>query len=192
VADTTEFPGHPVTCLDHKKGTSVIGRTTEADATPSTDRSRDRGMSFIEVLVAVVLIGLAVVGMLTAVRATVIGTRVERDHSKAQQWLQSAVGVIEAQDFASCDPMVINGAAVEAAYQAAIDHPTTGAKRPYGFAGATIDVKTPQVWNGTQFVDFDTQTVCYDQSRLRQQRVVIEVRHPNGIFEGLEMIKVDR
>ena len=65
---------------------------------------------------------------------------------KAQQWLQSGIGVIEAQDFASCDPLVINGANVEAAYQAAIDNPVSGAKRPFGFTGATIDVKTPEVW----------------------------------------------
>lgn len=159
---------------------------------PDASRLRDRGLTFIELLVALVLISTAMVAILTAVRATVIGTRVERDHSKAQQWLQSAVGVIEAQDFASCDPLVINGSSVETAYQAAIDNVTTGAKRPYGFAGATIDVNTPDVWNGTSFVPFDSQTVCYDQSRLRQQRVRIEVVHPNGITESVEMIKVDR
>jgi hypothetical protein len=153
---------------------------------------RDRGASYIELLVAIVLLGTVVVGVLAAVRATVIGTRVERDHSKAQQWLQSAVGVIEAQDFASCDPLVINGANVEAAYQAAIDDPVFGAKRPFGFTTATIDIKAPEVWNGTTFVAFDSQTVCYDQSRLRQQRVTIEVTQPNGVRESVEMIKVDR
>ena len=87
-------------------------RATEtAEHLPIADPSRrDRGASYIELLVAIVLLGTVVVGVLAAVRATVIGTRVERDHSKAQQWLQSAVGVIEAQDFASCDPLVINGA----------------------------------------------------------------------------------
>jgi hypothetical protein len=149
-------------------------------------------MSFIEVLVAVVLLGMTVIAVLTAVRATVIGTRVERDHSKAQQWLQSAVGVIESQDFAGCDPDDINGAFVEDAYQDAIDAPSTGAKRPYGFATAIIDVLPPEVWDGTKFVPFDSQTVCYDDVRLRQQRITIEVTHPNGINESLEMIKVDR
>jgi type II secretory pathway pseudopilin PulG len=167
--------------------------SNKADDLPAaTAPRRDRGMSYIEVLVAIVLIGLTVVGVLTAVRATIIGTRVERDHSKAQQWLQSAVGVIEAQDFASCNPVVINGANVEAAYQAAIDNPVSGAKRPFGFTTSTIDVKTPEVWDGTKFVTFDSQTVCYDQSRLRQQRVTIEVNQPNGVRESVEMIKVDR
>jgi hypothetical protein len=167
--------------------------TNKAEDLPAAEPPRrDRGQSFIELLVAVVLLGTVVIAVLTAVRVTVIGTRIERDHSKAQQWLQSAVGVIEAQDFASCNPAIINGASVEAAYQAAIDNPVSGAKRPFGFNAATIDVKTPEVWNGTTFVAFDSQTVCYDQLRLRQQRVTIEVADPKGVRETVEMIKVDR
>jgi Tfp pilus assembly protein PilV len=172
----------------------MVRRATKKaeDLPAATSSRRDRGLSYVEMLVAIVLIGMTVVAVLAAVRATIVGTRVERDHSKAQQWLQSAVGVIEAQDFASCDPAVINGASVEAAYQTAIDDPTYGAKRPYGFSTATIDVKTPEVWNGVRYVAFNSQTVCYDQSRLRQQRVTIEVKIPNGVQESVEMIKVDR
>jgi hypothetical protein len=43
-----------------------------------------------------------------------------------------------------------------------------------------------------KYVPFNTQTVCYDQSRLRQQSVTIEVKIPNGVQESVEMIKVDR
>jgi hypothetical protein len=154
--------------------------------------NRDLGTTFVELLVAIVLVGIAVVGILTAVRVTVIGSATERDHAKAQQWLQSAVGVIEAQDFQSCDPSAINGATVEAAYQAAVDHPVSGAKKPYNFGAATLDVKTPQVWDGTTFVAFDSQSRCYDGIRLRQQRITVEVQHPNGVTESVEMIKVDR
>ena len=186
-------PSFPDSALGHGEGHHVKRATTNAADLPDGEHPRrDSGMSYVELLVAIVLLGTTVVGVLTAVRATVIGTRVERDHSKAQQWLQSAVGVIEAQDFASCDPLVINGASVEATYQDAIDHPVTGAKRPYGFTTATIDVRTPEVWNGTKFVAFDSQSVCYDQLRLRQQRVTIVVSQPNGVNESVEMIKVDR
>jgi prepilin-type N-terminal cleavage/methylation domain-containing protein len=157
-----------------------------------TSPRRDRGFTFVEILVSIVLLGTVVVGVLTAVRATIIGTTIERDHSKAQQWLQSAVGVIEAYNFANCDTLTISGAAVEAEYQAAIDNVTTGAKRPYGFTSATIDVKTPEVWDGTKFVAFATQTTCYDQFLLRQQLVTIEVSHPSGIVESVEMVKRDR
>jgi hypothetical protein len=53
-------------------------------------------------------------------------------------------------------------------------------------------VEVPDVWDGSKFVPFDAQTVCYDQSRLRQQRVRMVVSHPSGVEESVEMIKVDR
>ena len=181
--------------------TSTAGSETTSEAgvrrirrPRGTDRhgcARDEGATFVELLVAIVLIGTTVVAMLTAVRATVIGTAVERDHSKAQQWLQSAVGVIEAYDFANCSS-VLTGADIEAAYQAAIDDPANGAKRPFGFENAFIDVGVPDVWDGTEFVDFATQAVCYDQFLLRQQLVTVTVSDPDGIVESVEMVKRDR
>lgn len=154
-------------------------------------------MSFIEVLVSVVLLGTAVVATLTAVRATIIGTRIEQDHSKAQQWLQSAVGVIERENFADCDSVSLSGAAIRAAYKAAIDYdPTTnpdGAKAPFGFEGGTIDVSEPLVWDGSGFVAFGTQTQCYDDVLLRQQLLTVTVRNADGdIVESVDLIKRDR
>lgn len=162
-------------------------------STTARERARvdDVGFTFVEVLVSIVLIGTVVIAMLAAVRATVIGTSVERDHSKAQQWLQSAVGVIEAFDFANCST-VLTGTDIEAAYQGAINDPVTGAKRPFGFPNATIDVSVPQIWDGTQFVDFSSQDVCYDQFLLRQQLVTVTVADPDGIIEFVEMVKRDR
>ncbi len=48
------------------------------------------------------------------------------------------------------------------------------------------------MWDGSTYVAFDTQSVCYDQSRLRQQLVSLLVTHPNGVQESVEMVKVDR
>src|SRR5687767_10386953 len=93
---------------------------TAEDLPAAEPPRRDKGVSFIELLIAVVLLGTTIVALLTAVRATVIGTRIERDHSKAHQWLESAVGVIEAYKFAVCDDTnPANGAVVQAAYQGA-------------------------------------------------------------------------
>jgi hypothetical protein len=55
-----------------------------------------------------------------------------------------------------------------------------------------LTVGVPDVWDGEKFVPFDSQSVCYDGLRLRQQRVRLEVNHPNGVQESVEMIKVDR
>ena len=173
----------------------------------STDRRRgqrdDRGVSLIEILVGITLISTVVVAVISAVGMTVKVTAYERDHAKAQQWLQAAIGIIEAVDFASCDPAVINGTNVQQEYQAAVDVGRTdtngdgevddddGAQRPWQYEGQ-LTVEVPEVWDGSQFVPFDSQSVCYDQSRLRQQLVRMVVNHPNGVVESVEMIKVDR
>jgi prepilin-type N-terminal cleavage/methylation domain-containing protein len=151
---------------------------------------RDRGMTFVEVLVTIVLLGTVSVAVLAGLRATVIGTRIERDHSKAQQWLQSAVGVIEAKNFAKCSTLNLTGTDVRDAYQTEVD---AKAARPYGFNGA-MTVFVPEVWDGATFVPFASQpSLCYDEFLLRQQLVTIEVRGPdNDIIEIVEMVKRDK
>lgn len=154
-------------------------------------------MSFIEVLVSIVLLGTAVVATLTAVRATIIGTRLEQDHSKAQQWLQSAVGVIERENFADCNSVAFDGPTIRTTYQDAIDYDATtnpdGAKPPFGFDGGSIQVSEPLVWDGVGFVPFGTQTQCYDDVLLRQQLITVTVRGPEGdIIESVDLVKRDR
>ena len=179
------------------------GRLQDDDGGASPE-TRDRGVSLVEMLVAVTLMGTVVVAVVSSVGVTVKATAYERDHAKAQQWLQAAVGVIEAVDFASCDPTVINGANVQKAYQDAVtvnkvdtngDGFVTlddGARRPWEYDGV-LTVQVPDVWDGSKFVPFSAQvSVCYDQSRLRQQRVRLVVDHPSGVQETVEMIKVDR
>jgi Tfp pilus assembly protein PilV len=177
-------------------------RSTE-DHGPTPIEMRDRGVSLIEIIVAVTLMTTVVIAVLSAVGVTVKATSYERDHAKAQQWLQAAIGVIEAVDFQSCDPAVITGANVQQAYQKAVTSGTVdtngdgkvtaddGAQRPWEYEGV-LTVEVPKVWNGSKYVPFDSQTVCYDQQRLRQQLVRMVVNHPNGVEESVEMIKVDR
>lgn len=167
------------------------------------EAARDRGVSLIEILIAVTLMSTVVVAVISSVFVTVNATAYERDHAKAQQWLQAAIGVIEAVDFQSCDPAVINGTNVQAAYQEAVTvgrvdtngdlviNSDDGARRPWQYEGV-LTVEVPDVWDGTKFVPFSAQSVCYDQSRLRQQRVRLVVNHPSGVEETVEMIKVDR
>jgi hypothetical protein len=158
--------------------------------TPSTGGAgaRDRGVSFIEVLVSIVLLGTAVVFILVAVRVSVIGTRLERDHSKAHQWLQSAVGVIEDEPFGDCVTVSTDKAVIILQYQTSID---SQAGRPDGFDG-TIEITDLDVWNGQGWVDFGSQPVCLDDKLLRQQRVTVEARTSSGdIIEILEVVKRD-
>jgi type II secretory pathway pseudopilin PulG len=184
--------------LPMSRGGTLRSRSTGVPAT-----SRDRGISLIEIIVGVTLMSTVVVAVLSAITVTVKATAYERDHAKAQQWLQAAIGVIEAVDFQSCDPALITGTNVQAAYQDAVDvgrvdtngdgtiNGDDGARRPWQYEGELI-VDIPKVWDGSTYVAFDSQSVCYDQSRLRQQLVRLRVDHPSGVQESVEMIKVDR
>ena len=161
------------------------------------DRHHDRGVSLVEILVSIVLLGTAVTATLTALRASVVGTRIERDHSKAQQWLQSAAGIIEDVDFGDCASVSISGDEIRDAYQAAIDYDDVtnpdGAKTPYGFDDGQIIVDVPDVWNGIAWVAFADQSQCLDDKLLRQQRVTIKVISPDGtITETVEVVKRDQ
>jgi hypothetical protein len=175
----------------------------DRQAAERSEPSGDRGISMIEVLIGIALLATVVAAVVNAVGVTVKATAYERDHAKAQQWLQAAVGVIEAVDFESCDPAVIDGTIVQEAYQEAVTvgrvdtngdgviDGDDGARRPWEYDG-DLTVGVPKVWDGEQYVPFETQSVCYDQSRLRQQLVPLVVTHPSGVRETVEMIKVDR
>ncbi len=139
---------------------------------------------------SIVLIGTGVIGTLTALRATIIGTRIENEQSKARLWLQSASGVIERENFADCNDVNSSGAVIQEAYKAAI---ANGASAPSGFDGRTIEVSVPRVWNGKEFVAFDSQTECYDDVLLRQQLLTITIRDDaNNVVQSVELIKRDR
>ncbi len=179
------------------------GRPTDDNGVASTER-RDRGVSLVEMLVAVTLMGTVVVAVVASVGVTVKATAYERDHAKAQQWLQAAVGVIEAVDFSSCDPLG------DQRHQRAEGLPGCGDRRTgrhqrrrsreqlttvrgdLGSTRACSPCRFPTCGTARSSCRSATSSVCYDQSRLRQQRVRLVVNHPSGVEETVEMIKVDR
>lgn len=153
---------------------------------------RDAGMSFIEVLVSIVLLGTVVIGVLTAVRATVIATTTEREHSRAGQWLESAAKVIEGVPFGNCS--VVSGvpqSSVDALaeYNDALqDLPV-----PAGWSANQLSIQRSadiDVWDGTNWVPYSATSACYDDTDLRLQRVLLTVESPDGrIIETLEVVK---
>jgi hypothetical protein len=121
--------------------------------------ARDRGVSYIEVLVSVVLLGTAVVAILAAVRATVIASRIDSEDAKAHAWAQAAADNLGAAPRVSCavtvgavDPVsandptdwednrgttgVADSGTVWTEYEAVVD-PTPP---PSAWAGATIEI----------------------------------------------------
>lgn len=153
-----------------------------------TTRHPDAGITFVEILVAIVLLGTVVIGVLTAARATIISSDIERDRSSAQQWLLSGAAALADAPYADCtDPT--DDFAIELAYVAALNT----ANKPTDFDGL-IEVLAIDVWDGSDFVAFTGQgSRCLDDTLLRQQRVTIGVRSTLGDTSAeLEVVKTDR
>jgi hypothetical protein len=157
--------------------------------------SGDSGTSLVEILVAIVLLGTAVLATLTALRGSIIGTAVERDHAKAYQWLQSSVGVLKATERVGCDLAPEDTAystgeeKVRLTYQQIIRDQVVN---PPGWADYQLKVIQPvEVWDGTRYWDpAVAPQSCYDSAGFKLQLLKIEVTSPSGkIIEQLEVVK---
>ena len=63
----------------------------------------DRGFTLIEIVVGVALMGLVVGGTMTLLGTTIRASRLDRDHSNAHAWLQTASDMLYARDPDLCD-----------------------------------------------------------------------------------------
>jgi len=150
------------------------------------------GVTLLEVLIAIVLLGLVVSGSLAGLRGTVLAGTLHRDHSNAHAWLQSASDVLYGAPKAYCDATAPDQgeAAVRAAYDAVVD----SVDNPEGWSNQQIGVvPTVRFWNAVQLdADVDREYVfgpTCDPS-LALQLIRIEVRAPSGrIIESLELVK---
>jgi type II secretory pathway pseudopilin PulG len=149
-------------------------------------------MTFIEVLVAIVLLGTVVMAVLTALQTTVIATATERDHSRAGQWLESAAKAIEDAPFGNCDA---SSGTTQSAIDAldVYDTYVKAAPVPAGWSSGQISVEDLldiDVWDGSAWVPYSLTAACFDDFELRIQRVRITVESPDGrILEILEVVK---
>jgi type II secretory pathway pseudopilin PulG len=153
---------------------------------------RDDGSTFIELLVAIVLLGTVVVAVLAAVRVTIIATTTEREHSRAAQWLQSAEKAIDSAPFGNCSlvlgvPQSSFNALQE--YNAAVQ----AVPVPVGWSANQISVQRAtdiDVWDGDSWEPYSTTSACFDDTGLRLQRIRLTVENPDGqIIETLEVVK---
>lgn len=150
-------------------------------------RSSDAGVSLIEILIAVVILGTVGAAVMTGLRTTVIASATERDHARAHQWLQSATEVlVNDVPWEDCDPTNSAGSAatLQASYQTQLQ------------ANSVI---VPAQWQEFQIivpkiVEFAGASGAYGATCLEtedRQRVTIEVRAPDyRIIETVEVVKI--
>lgn len=149
-------------------------------------------MSLIEVLIAVVLLGTVVVATLGALQLSVVGTRTERDHARAHQWLQSATGVLQAAERISCadqggDPGEL---VMRQAYQSVLQSDVAS---PTGWDEWQITIIPPiLVWDGTRYwnpYDASSPSSCFEPV-YQLQLITIRVVSPDGrIIETRQVVK---
>lgn len=156
-------------------------------------------MTLVELLIAITIMGIAVVAVLATVRVTTVSTAVSRDHAKAYQWLQSAVGILESAPRASCETGEV---AVREQYTTIIrDAMATLDQSPDALAdGAEVAIWQPdqievlapvKAWDGSAYwAPGESATYCHEADGFKLQLVTLQVRNPDGrIIETLQVVK---
>ena len=107
---------------------------------PADERRRDRGTTFVEILVSIVLLGTVVGGTLTALRTTIISSEVDSNQAKANAWLLGSRRESTKHRTNPCPSSDV--AAVKSAYDSAVQT----APPPEGWAGGSIGVNIVYFW----------------------------------------------
>jgi prepilin-type N-terminal cleavage/methylation domain-containing protein len=168
------------------------GSSVEVDPHQAGLAPRDRGLSLIEVLIAIVLMGTVVVAVVGLLQVTISASGTDRDHSNAHAWLQSAADVLYARELQSCAPdgaLATNKADIAAAYEATLKQ----TENPEDWPDANIRIYDLQFWHVnmdpvTKLTEEGWGLLC-DTADTDLQRIGIEVRSTTGeIVEQVEVI----
>lgn len=168
-------------------------RTPARHACQRDDRGRhdrDPGVSLIEILIAIVLLGTVVTAVLTALRTTTTASAIDEEHAIAFAWLQAASDEVYRAPRVSCDP---DPAAPISPYNDAANQPSI---RPSGWEPATMEVVTVEYlgrerpddefeWDATHCFEGDG----FEDSPLYTQRVSLQATTPDGLVKTLQMVK---
>lgn len=153
--------------------------------TTADDAAPDGGFSLVEILVAVVLLGMAATGTIATLWTAVRASTVHRDVTNAQVWLQGAADALQARPREDCDDVGFAGEAgprIRSIYESYV----RAVPNPDGWPSADISVWGPVLfWDGDQY-----QAVCHDNDGINLQLVTIRVTNPSGaIVKTLQVVK---
>lgn len=129
-------------------------RTKKASNPAVAEPRRDAGTTFIEILVAIVLLGLASVGVLTAIGATVRSTSVHDRVATAQAQLADAGDVLSDAIFYETFPQGdrhYKSCATPTDYDDSLD-PVTGDWTTQASSWPSVSVIAVDFWNGTGWI----------------------------------------
>lgn len=132
----------------------------------------DDGFSFVEVVVTIVLVGLVVVPLLAAVRASIRASTVAESAASVETLLVNAVDRVNRADVTDCDYSSEVSAAVET----------------YGWPASAATVVPRYLQDDGSWSDDRGDLDCEDQVRL----ITITITDPeSGLARTLEVVKGD-
>lgn len=154
---------------------------------------RDPGLSLVEILVSITLLGIGVSAVLVGLRTTTAASAIDREHATVLAWLHAASDEVYRAPYSSCEDH--SAAAAAADYQLAARDPGIV---PTGWSDIAIEVTSVEfLWRSS----FDdpygwSPTGCmvggtYEAVGAEQfsQRVTIQVTAPRGGVHTVEMVK---
>lgn len=161
----------------------VTNDCREADHVPPGGH-RDAGMTLVETLISIVLVGTLSVAAMVTLRTTILASRLDRDHANAHAWLQTASDVLYGSERIDCGTEAATAEeTVRLGYQAIVQ----STQNPEGWPAENITV-VPNVkfWDGVSSYG----PICYDDAGINLQLIKLEVRGLDGsIVENVEIVK---
>ncbi len=170
--------------------------TPRADARRPLRRHRRAadGFSYVEVLVAIVIVGVTVIAVLVGLRTTLISGRVGTERSELMLWVNEGAEALHREPYVPCSAIDPNGymttseaAAIRNAYQSTLD----AVAAPDGMAGGSLVIDAPQLlsidpWSLTERWDDRQCNPQFDVAALR-----ITATSPQGTSVEVEVIVDD-
>jgi type II secretory pathway pseudopilin PulG len=147
----------------------------------------DSGASLIEILISIAILGTVGLAVLTGLNAAVTGSRIERDHSRAHEWLQSATEIlvndIDWVDCTTTDPVSL-AAFYENELRLRQEIMPPGWKNPSNVNRLQIPFPVEYPDNGGTYGG-----PCIAEEN--RQKITIQVSNPQGeIIETVEVVKI--
>ena len=173
-------------------------RPADTDLVADDSRQPDQGTTLVELLVAIMLMGTAVVSILVALRTSTRASAIDLSQAKAYEWVQSVSDQIYDAPRVPCYSG--GSAAAISAYQSAAN----GAAKPPGWSSGSVTVTNveflgraqttdPFSWSSAFCFESATTTDPYYTSPLYTQRVTFSVNGPpNTTTVTMQVVKSEK
>lgn len=143
----------------------------------------DAGVSLIEVLIAVAIMGIAMVAIVAALGTQIAGTRVHRDQSNAAVVLAAAAESVKAAAYTPCATATTYASAAQS-----VTVPSDWIEKSWPAASAVT--LTVAHWGGSSFGATCRDNEPADTAGLfRLQQIQVTARGPDGDQESVTIVK---